>query len=94
MNTYSERISEIKETLTNNTDLHKLTIVTSKCVELQFEIKLELSNHEIPSLREETESQKLEKMQSQLHKEEITLLLRKIVDKIGDGMGRKYFQNI
>ena len=75
MNTYGERTSVIKETLTSNIDLHELAIVTNKCIELQFEIKLELSNHEIPSLRGETESQRLEKMQLQLQKEEITLLL-------------------
>ena len=47
---------------------------------------MELSNYEIPSLRRETESKELEKMQLQLHKEEITLFLQKIVDKIGDEM--------
>ena len=75
MNTYSEKISEMKETLANNINLYDLTRVTKKCIELQFEIKMELSNYEIPSLKRETESRESEKMQLQLHKEEITLLL-------------------
>ena len=66
--------------------MYELTLVSNKCVELQFEVKMELSNYEIPSLRRETESKELEKMQLQLHKEEMTLLLQKIVDKIGDEM--------
>ena len=69
MNTYSEKISEMKETLANNINLYDLTRVTNKCIELQFEIKMELSNYEIPSLRRETESRESEKMQLQLHKE-------------------------
>ena len=42
MNIYSEKISEIKETLANNIDVYELTLVTNKCVELQFEVKMEL----------------------------------------------------
>ena len=68
----------MKETLANNINLYDLTRVTNKCIELHFGIKMELLNYKIPSLRRETESIESEKMQLQLHKEEISkkLLIR------------------
>ena len=88
MNIYSEEISKIKEILSNNIDLHELTLITNKSVELRVEIDMELSNREIPLLREETESERLKKAQLQRHKEEMIPLLQTIVDKIGKEMER------
>ena len=88
MNIYSEEISKIKEILSNNINLHELTLITNKSVELRVEIDMELSNHEIPLLREETESERLKKAQLQRHKEEMIPLLQTIVDKIGTEMER------
>ena len=63
MNTYDERIAHIKEILARSIDLHQLTIITNKCVELHFEIEMELSNQAIPPLRGELDPRILENLQ-------------------------------
>ena len=88
MNVYSEEIAKIEEILSNDTDLNALTRITNKSVTLRVEIDLELFNRELPLLREETNSEKLEKMQLQQYREKLTPLLQTIVDKIGEELER------
>ena len=88
MNVYSEEISKIEETLSNNIDLPTLTRIANKSVELRVEIDMEVSNCELPLLREETNSEKLKRTQIQQCKEKMTPLLQTIVDKIGNELER------
>ena len=49
---------------------------------------MELFNRELPLLREETNSEKLEKMQLQRYREKMAPLLQTIVDRIGKELER------
>ena len=90
MSQYKGEISYIKNALlTNEVELNALKAMTKKCIELHYEVRIDLSD-EIPSLRGETTADRTQKLQS--YKEEIDLLLREIVDKIGNKM-EKIFSN-
>ena len=68
-----------KESLTQNVDMHNLTTMTNKGVGLYVEIETELFTQTIPPLQGEIDARTVAKLQS--YKEEMTLLLRRIVEK-------------
>ena len=84
MDQYKGEIANIENTLlTNEVELNTLKAMTKKCIELHYEVRIDLSN-EIPSLRGEAIADRTQKLQS--YKEEVDILLQKIVDKIGNKM--------
>ena len=82
-NRYEEEIMYVKSALLpSNVELDVLQTMTNKCIELRYEVGIDLAD-DIPSLQNETTSKTTE---LQLYRGEIDLLLHKIVKKIGDGM--------
>ena len=83
MNRYEEEIMYVKSALLpSDVELDVLQTMTSKCIELRYEVGIDLAD-EIPSLQRETISRTTE---LQLYRGEIDLLLHKIIEKIGDEM--------
>ena len=89
MNNYDERITHIKESLVQELDMYELTVVTNKGVGLYVEIETDSFTQTIPPLRGEIDEQAVAKLQS--YKEEMTLLLQRIVtEKIGNGFEKLF----
>ena len=66
-----------------------LKTMTNKCIELHYEVGIDLSD-EIPSLQKETTTSRT--LELQLYRGEIDLLLHNIIEKIGNEM-EKIFSN-